>query len=105
MDRYIPTIGIYEECNMSPPAQNSGDRICATYSRPANLVGKNCCADWQKAATGAQCAPAKNSDVFASADANNSNGTSTASFFVNLRQGRSDQGSSPCSTPSRSPSP
>src|ERR1700733_8246591 len=30
---------------------------------------------------------------------------STASFFADLRQGRSDQGSSPCSTPPRSPSP
>ena len=47
----------------------------------------------------------RKSDDFGLADPNNSNSTKLkASFFAELRQGRIDQGSLPCSTQPRSPS-
>src|SRR5580692_12156215 len=56
--------------------------------------------------TGARDAPprAKKSDDFGLADPNNSDGTKLQAFFVELKQGRSDQGSLPCSRQPRSPS-
>src|SRR5713101_6350355 len=57
--------------------------------------------------TGARDAPprASKSDEFGLADLNNSSSTKLTDFlFPELRQGRSDQGSLPCSTQPRSPS-